>query len=462
MNNTEKYENMYKYILDESNQLIAIAAKDDYRLLYVNKPLMERAKNNDMDYHNMKCREYMGECDECSNNCPLMKILGSDENNNETEYTRNGRAYHIKLKSINWMGIDAFIMYATDITVIKRAQEIFETQMKMLIQSVPDAQGIFHFNITKNKWISSIGQSSNVDKIQNQPDVDSAIERIADFIPDTVRRNEFVGLFNRKSMQKAYDKGVPQIVKEVRSFYEDGSIKWTRMTARLLMNPKTGNLECILYGMDISGEKEYEQKIELAKEERNVILEMSKLDMLTGLYSKTTFINILEKYIKSCDSTYGLIFLDVDHFKNVNDTLGHIIGDRLIIRAGQALKEVFTGDDIVARFGGDEFCVLAKGITRSSLEIKLNHVLQRFDTDISESGKVVHISASMGVVFCEPGSDYKEAGRNVCSASENSVNSDVLTDISCDVSAMQLIELADEALYQAKRNGRNQYSMVKK
>ena len=449
-------ENIYKYILDESNQLVAIALRKDYRLLYVNKPLIARSNNNMTDYHNKTCYEFMGvEKGKCSS-CPLKELEQSD--NNEIEFSRNNRTYHVKMKNIDWMGCDAFIIYATDITLIKRAQEIFETQMQLLIQSIPDAEGVFHFNVTKDKWISSMGQSGYIEKIQNMPDVDSAIVRIADFIPDTDTRDEFIRLFSRENMLETYNNGVPQLVKEVRSFYDDGSIKWARMTARLIMNPKTGDLECVLYGMDISGEKEYEHKIELEKEEKKVILEKSRLDMLTGLYSKTAFIDMLTEYLnQGSDVSYGVIFLDVDHFKDVNDTLGHIIGDRLIIRAAKALKEIYDSDDVVARFGGDEFCVLAKGITKNTMELKLEHVIERFDTNISESGKSVHISASIGVLFHSPDMDSNtDCDNKLCAGLDKDTSAAGLQ----TVSAVELIGLADEALYQAKRNGRNQYCMV--
>lgn len=423
---------LLEHILDESNQLIEVTSKDTHKILYVNKNFRELIGEGNKDWHNKECYKYINGHDELCGFCPFDKLEGKTEL--ETEVSRDDCIYQVKIKEINWLGCDAFIMYATDITVIKRAQEIFETQMRMLIESIPDAQGIFHFNVTKDKWISSLGASKYVDKLQNMPDINTTVKSIADYIPDKDSREEFIQLFSKENMRQMYNNGVPQLVKEVRSFYDDGSIKWARMTARLLMNPKTAELECILYGMDISDEKNFQEKIELEKREKNVILEKSKLDMLTGLYSKMAFLQILKDYINAeKKEPYAVIFLDIDHFKDVNDTFGHISGDRLIIRAGNALKEIFDGEDVVSRFGGDEFCVLAKGISKKTLELKLHHVLERFNRNIVEDKKSVKISASIGVILCHK----------------------FLKD-----EAESLIQRADEALYKSKREGRNRYTLV--
>lgn len=425
---------LYEKILDESNQYIEIASKKDYKLIYANKTFCKSAALYGMDYHGMECYKYSNNFDEPCKFCPLGRLKNGEEI--DTEFTKEGRTFHIKIKNINWLGTEAFLQYATDITMIKRAQEDFENQMKILVQSIPDAQGIFRFNLTDDKWLSSMGASGYISQLQNFPNVDVGIKSIADYIPITEMRENFIQTFCRENLIKTYNSGVPQIVKEVRSYYDDGSIRWARMTARLNMNPLTGKLECIIYGMDISGEKEYQEKIALEKKEKNVILEKSKRDVLTGLYSKTAFEEILTNYINNdYDEEFALIFMDIDHFKNINDTFGHMSGDELIIRASIALKEIFDDMDILARFGGDEFCIISRKITEKSLALKLEHVLERFDRNISEDGKIVHISTSIGVAL----GNIHKSGK---------------------VDGIKLLRMADDALYASKRAGRNRYTQV--
>jgi diguanylate cyclase (GGDEF)-like protein len=125
-------------------------------------------------------------------------------------------------------------------------------------------------------------------------------------------------------------------------------------------------------------------------------------DPLTGLYNRTYFIAELARLSGGRNDPIGVIMLDVDTLKQVNDTLGHAAGDALLQRLGTALKGAFRHGDVVARIGGDEFVIL---LPHASLEIVQNAV-ERIHKNVQRSnrqhsGPRLHIS--LGTAVAEPG-----------------------------------------------------------
>lgn len=157
---------------------------------------------------------------------------------------------------------------------------------------------------------------------------------------------------------------------------------------------------------------------------------LSQRDSLTDLYNKVAF---REKVMQNIpvrlkgDKTHALLFLDLDNFKELNDSLGHMAGDAALIDAADALRRIFRNVDAVGRFGGDEFCVFAMGITRNAMSARADSVLKALDMRFYRDGKTVNISASIGIYMLD-GSEtsYEEA-----------------------------LQRADNAQYRAKQLGKN-------
>lgn len=201
--------------------------------------------------------------------CPMRELGGRDSYT--TQVDNGSQVFSVKTKRIQWEGQDAFIEYATDITAVSRAQQIFETQLHALLSSIPEAQGVFHLNLTQDQVLTMTGTSSNVEPLKTLLQVDALVESVASFIPDNAMRQRF----RCKPLQQAYRNGKSELQQELLSYYDDKSIRWTRMTARLIANPNTGDLEAILYGMDISREKNYEARIASAQQEKSALLELA-------------------------------------------------------------------------------------------------------------------------------------------------------------------------------------------
>lgn len=174
----------------------------------------------------------------------------------ETEVDNGHEIYAVKTKITEWNGKKVFIEYAWDITEIRRSQRIFENQMQTLVSSIPEAQGIFHLDLTSDMCLSINGASKNVESMEQKTPVDVLIRQIASFVPDQKGQEAFFAFFCRSALLAAYAKGNAEISKETESYFDDGKIRSACITARFFMNPSTNHLECVLYGMDISAEKE--------------------------------------------------------------------------------------------------------------------------------------------------------------------------------------------------------------
>jgi diguanylate cyclase (GGDEF)-like protein len=153
-------------------------------------------------------------------------------------------------------------------------------------------------------------------------------------------------------------------------------------------------------------------------------------DPLTNLLNRHAFMERLEEMMKSSraqEAQGALLFIDLDHFKRVNDSLGHPAGDLLLQTLAQRLLEMLRATDLVARFGGDEFVVLLPGMMRPApVEDVAAKVLATLGEPVTLDGRAVSVTPSVGVALYP-----QHAGH-----------------------AADLVKHADAAMYEAKRQGR--------
>ncbi len=117
---------------------------------------------------------------------------------------------------------------------------------------------------------------------------------------------------------------------------------------------------------------------EIRKREE-LLEDQARRDSMTGLYNHDTGKLLVNEYLreKRMDASSGLLMLDVDHFKNVNDVYGHLFGDEVLIEFSRFLQSFFRKEDILIRTGGDEFVVFLKEISREALEKKVSELVKR-------------------------------------------------------------------------------------
>jgi len=163
---------------------------------------------------------------------------------------------------------------------------------------------------------------------------------------------------------------------------------------------------------------------------------IAALDPLTGAYNRRFGATRLrEEYNRALrtGSPLGLLMVDLDHFKTINDTYGHIVGDRVLDRVAKAIRNAVREGDILVRYGGEEFLVILPGAScedAHQVAERIRHMVQ--DTIVKDGDQTVCVTASIGATsFPQTDVEDEEA----------------------------MLRLADEALYRAKRQGRNQVVM---
>jgi diguanylate cyclase (GGDEF)-like protein len=162
------------------------------------------------------------------------------------------------------------------------------------------------------------------------------------------------------------------------------------------------------------------------------VQQLANHDFLTNISNRRHFFECIHAYMAEGSEPFALCMLDIDNFKTINDTFGHDVGDNVIVTLAKVLKDHLKGSDIVARFGGEEFCVVLKNVDqKKALEFffKLRTIIAT--TPIRPHGqKAFNFTVSMGVTF----SDLES------------------------VDAM--LKHADKALYKAKQNGKNRVEVA--
>lgn len=136
---------------------------------------------------------------------------------------------------------------------------------------------------------------------------------------------------------------------------------------------------------------------------KNLVLSVtSSCDPLTGLANRRAFDSALAAACAgaSAASSFGLVALDLDHFKNINDTLGHEVGDRLLQEVARRLEQVVRSNDLVARLGGDEFAIITgKSIDLLGLNKLAQRVMQAFARDMQHGVHTVPLRTSIGIAM---------------------------------------------------------------
>ena len=170
------------------------------------------------------------------------------------------------------------------------------------------------------------------------------------------------------------------------------------------------------------------------KQADDLIWKHANFDMLTGLPNRRMLRERLEHEIRQADRarcSIGVLLIDLDHFKEVNDTLGHLVGDDLLVEAARRISACTRETDTVARLGGDEFIVILTRVgDPRHAETVASKIIERLAEPFRLGESVVYVSASIGVTL------YPQDAREV----------------------EDLLKAGDQAMYVAKRHGRNRFS----
>lgn len=302
-----------------------------------------------------------------------------------------------------------------DVTERKESSQALREAERRYYQLFENAlEGIFRTTL-EGKYLDAnpalahiFGFESPADLIQSRQDIRNEL------YVNPVRREEFMRLVRDNGSVSSF---------ESRIYKKDGEVIWISENARAVYDD-AGELICYEGTVeDITERKVYQARIE----------QQANYDTLTGLANRSLLNDRLRQAILTAErfgTRLAVVFVDLDRFKYINDSLGHHVGDELLRAMAERLKASVRESDTVARLGGDEFVLLINGQGKpESVAI----VLERMLSDISQPWTIpqgdFNVTCSMGVAL------YPDDGK----------------------SAQALLKHADAAMYRAKDKGRNNF-----
>lgn len=204
----------------------------------------------------------------------------------------------------------------------------------------------------------------------------------------------------------------------------DGQVLLSRMKHSLEVQHTRQRLEAEVLRKSL----EIERKNAEMRRQR-FLVELSKYDSLTGALKREDAMRQINMHLSKY-RTGAFLILDMDNFKAVNDTYGHIEGDKLLVKFARVLKEESGSDAVVARLGGDEFIVFfTKKMAKAEVKRSASGIVKKVEREILSPGRLVRVTVSVGIAVApDDGMNFEE-----------------------------LYSKADKALYYVKNEGKNDY-----
>jgi diguanylate cyclase (GGDEF)-like protein/PAS domain S-box-containing protein len=397
----------------------------EYRIIRANQAYAELKQKSSDQLYGLKCYEALyginSKCKNCivdttfrsKDPCAKNKLITLDDG---TKIWLDIYTYPIYAEQGD---VTYVIKYIRDVSERKRTEvALRESQERYALAARGTNDGMWDWNLRSDsiyyspRWKHMLGLSENY--FTESPD-----EWINRIHPDD--REEF-----KKDIDTHISGNSVHFENEHRLLHKNGMYRWMQVRGLAVRN-NTGKAHRIVGSMtDITERKEAEQQL----------IFDALHDALTGLPNRLLFMDRLRHSIdhenRNTNYLFAVLFMDIDRFKVLNDSMGHAIGDEMLISVSQRLEECLRLGDTVARFGGDEFAILLEDLKneREALYIT-QRIIEKFTMPFLLQGQEIYTSASIGIVFSSTGYGKPE----------------------------HLIRNADIAMYHAKTNKNSVYKV---
>ena len=412
-------EQRFRDVTDSLNDILIMMDRD-LNVQLLNAAALRNYKVDPEDYVGRPCHELFWNCQDLCHDCPSLQVLEDGQTKQALRFLADGRildrtVYPIYDSAGHISGISVIAKDVTERFYAERKLLETTNQLADIANSISGA--VFQYRINS---------------LRNQLDllyVGLGIIELAGLGPDTDIKNahtlmQAVCKPDRFRVLRTLSKATRARAAWQEDFRFDtpSGTRWVHGHAC----PRSRDDGSIVFNgvlIDITRQKETEEKLQ----------HQVYHDGLTGLANAARYRETLERALiraRRHNTFVGVVMLDMDNFKKINDTLGHSAGDELLIQVSQRMQATLRGDDMVARLGGDEFMVLFEDLhTTSNLVSALEKLMQAFSTPFKVENTNLRVSPSIGVTTF-PGDNHDSE---------------------------TLIKNADAAMYRAKNDGGGRY-----
>lgn len=350
---------------------------------------------------------------------------GREESKRRMILTKGEQTYYYGIKVIHFYNTSGepirSIGMIYDISENYEKELLLNREKKMRSFFMSDVIGVYEINVTLDKVMGQQGEQYDSHVTYTRILKEFVRKCVAEEFREEVCEKCSIG-----NLRIRFLSGENNFIQEYKYLRKDKTTFWVACEMHLERDAQNGNLLAFVTVRDIDNKK----RKELYLEERAIV------DPLTKVYNRSAGTQYIVKALAEMNpgETSAFMLLDLDHFKRLNDTLGHMRGDDALKNVAEILMNHFRKYDIVCRLGGDEFVVFIQRIPIEVLDRVLTSLLKKMELDYERGDVKVSITISAGVALVpEHGNTFEE-----------------------------LYEKADQALYQVKNTTRNAYKIIRK
>ena len=438
---------MYRLLAENISDVIWVLDINEMRFRYVS-PSVERLRGFTVE-------EVMAQSLDQVLSPDSMHVLQTNLSSRVQEFLEGQRGYHVdeveqprKDGSTVWTEATTSFQIneatghlevygvSRDITERKQAQEALrEAEMRWQFALEGSGDGIWDWNAESNhvfysrQWKSMLGYKE--EEIGHSPE-----EWTKRIHPDDLQNVE-------DEIAKHFAGKSPVYISEYRILCKDGTYKWVLDRGKVVQWRKENSpLRFIGTHTDITQQKLTERQLRSQLNEieqlQDELRQQAFHDPLTGLFNRRHLTETLDRELNRAqreEKTTSIVIMDIDLFKNINDTYGHQVGDKFLIAIAELLRKQVRGSDIACRYGGEEFLLILPGITAQDAFKRAEELREMcMNILISHDHKDLFVTLSMGVA----------------------------TFPTHATSVDELLTKADKALYNSKQSGRNRVTLSNK